>query len=67
MSATEPSNTRLGSVSSACASASRKAEMERVREMSVEERILAALSMKANFAWLQPTRIADQIDERRKD
>ena len=67
MSATEPSNIRLGSVSSACASASLEVEMERVRKMSVEERILAALSMKAKFAWLQPTRIADQIDERRED
>ncbi len=39
---------------SACAKASLQAEIERVRRMTVEERVLAALSMKSRFGWLQP-------------
>jgi hypothetical protein len=40
---------------SACAKASLRTEMERVRRMTVEERILAALGMKSKFGWLQPS------------
>lgn len=39
---------------SACAQASLKAEMERSRLTTVEERILAALGLKTKFGWLQP-------------
>jgi len=40
---------------SASASASLKAEILRVSEMSVEERIRAALGMKQHFSSLRPT------------
>ena len=36
------------------ASASRRAEMRRIEQMTVEERIHAALTMSRRFAWLQP-------------
>lgn len=39
---------------SACAAASRAHETERVRRMSVETRIHAALSMGRRFSWLKP-------------
>lgn len=39
---------------SACAEASFRAQLERIRAMSVEERILAALSLSRKFAWIQP-------------
>ena len=45
---------------SACAQASLQAEIERVRRMTVEERILAALQMKSKFAWLQPSPVEEQ-------
>lgn len=47
---------------SASAKRSLAAEMERVRAMSVEERIKAALSMRERFNWLQP---APESGERR--
>jgi len=40
---------------SACPAASLAAEMERLRRMTIEERIKAALSMRDRFAWLDPT------------
>ena len=40
---------------SASANASRRAELERLQRMSVEERILAALSMRDRFKGLQAT------------
>lgn len=40
---------------SSSAAASRKAEMERIERMTVEERIHAALTMSRRFAWLKPT------------
>lgn len=48
---------------SACAEASLQAEIERVRRMTVEERILAALQLKARFAWLQPSRVEKRGQE----
>lgn len=39
---------------SACAEAALRAEIERVRRMTIEERIKAALGMRNRFAWLQP-------------
>jgi len=40
---------------STCATASLAAEMERLRKMTIEERIKVALSMRDRFAWLDPT------------
>lgn len=48
---------------SACAKASLQAEIERVRQMTVEERVLAALSMKSRFGWLQPAQTGKQEHE----
>ncbi len=48
---------------SACANASLQADIERVRKMTVEERILAAFSMKSKFAWLQPSSVEKQGNE----
>jgi len=39
---------------SGCADAALHAEIERVRRMTVEERIKAALSMRKRFSWLHP-------------
>ena len=39
---------------SACAARSFSRELARLRRMSIEERIKAALSMDARFAWLKP-------------
>ena len=39
---------------SACADAAFLAELERVRRMSIEERVKAALSMRERFGWLNP-------------
>ena len=39
---------------SACAARSRAQELEHLRQMSIEARITAALSMGARFAWLKP-------------
>jgi hypothetical protein len=39
---------------SVCHAASRRAEIERVRRMTVEERVKAALGLGARFAGLQP-------------
>ncbi|MDA3874818.1 MAG: hypothetical protein PF795_12770 [Kiritimatiellae bacterium] len=36
------------------AEASRQAELDRLRRMSVEERILEALNMTQRYAWLKP-------------
>jgi hypothetical protein len=36
------------------ASASRRAEMRRIEQMTVEERIHAALTMSRRFSWLHP-------------
>lgn len=40
---------------SSCAEQSRNHELERLRRMSVEDRIKAALSIGDRFAWLRPT------------
>jgi len=48
---------RLPGRASLCANASLQAEIERVRSMSVEDRILSALAMGSKFTWLQPTAI----------
>lgn len=39
---------------SACADRSNRFEVERLRSMSVTERIKAALTMGQRFAWLDP-------------
>jgi hypothetical protein len=43
------------SLRSACAEASLHAEIERVKMMTVEQRVLSALSMKRRFSWIEPT------------
>jgi hypothetical protein len=40
---------------SGCAARSRNAELTRLRRLSIEERIKAALTMSVRFAWLAPT------------
>jgi hypothetical protein len=40
---------------SGCAAKSRNAELARLRRLSIEERIKAALTMSVRFAWLAPT------------
>jgi hypothetical protein len=42
---------------SACADAALRAEIERVRRMSIEDRVKAALSMPERFAWLSPASV----------
>ena len=39
---------------SACAAQARERDLERIRRLSVQERIVAALTMGARFAWLKP-------------
>ena len=39
---------------SACAAHAREREQERIRRLSVHERIAAALTMGARFSWLKP-------------
>jgi hypothetical protein len=38
---------------SRCAEASLRAEIERIEQMSIEERIKEALSIRKRFSWLQ--------------
>ena len=38
---------------SSCADASLRAEMERVDQMTIEERVKAALSMGQRFSWIK--------------
>jgi len=49
---------------SGCADAALRAEVERVRRMTVEERIKAALSMHQRFSWLQQVKQAEPDDVR---
>ena len=39
---------------SACAAQAREREQERIRRLSVQERISAALTMGARYSWLKP-------------
>ncbi len=39
---------------SACADSALQAELGRVAQMTIEERVKAALSMRKRFDWLQP-------------
>ena len=39
---------------SACAAQAREREQGRIRRLSVQERIAAALTMGARFSWLKP-------------
>ena len=39
---------------SACADSALRAEIGRVSQMTIEERVKAALSMRKRFDWLQP-------------
>jgi hypothetical protein len=41
---------------SACATAALQAEIARVAEMTIEERVKAALSMRGRFAWIDPAK-----------
>ncbi|HUF62238.1 MAG TPA: hypothetical protein VMN36_09200 [Verrucomicrobiales bacterium] len=43
---------------SACAAAALRAEMERVGNMTIEERVKAALTMRQRFTWLAPAKKA---------
>jgi len=56
---------RLPGRSSSSANASLQAEIKRVRAMSVEERILSALTLGSNFQWIQPTPINELNREKR--
>jgi hypothetical protein len=40
---------------SACAAQARGRELERIQRLSVQERIVAALTIGARFSWLKPT------------
>jgi hypothetical protein len=40
---------------SACADSAQRAELERIKRMTIEERVKAALSMRERFAWIKPT------------
>ena len=42
---------------SACAAASRHREMARLRRLTVEARIKAALGLKTRFLWLKPAAV----------
>lgn len=50
----QPNHQSVRPRASGCATASMQSEIERVRRMTVEERVLAALGMKSKFGWLQP-------------
>lgn len=39
---------------SKCANESRQQELERLRRMSIEERVRAALEMNRRFTWIKP-------------
>ena len=47
----------LGERRSASAEAAFKAEMKRVRAMTIKERMIEALEMSQRFSWIQPTPI----------
>jgi hypothetical protein len=51
----EADNTFPSRRKSASAAASFAADLDRVRRMTMEERIMAALSMPADFSWINPT------------
>jgi hypothetical protein len=48
------SGPRPGPRRSACAERSRALELERVRRLSVRERIVAALTLGDRYSWLRP-------------
>jgi hypothetical protein len=50
----EPEQKRHRPRRSGCAEAALRAEIERVCQMSIEERIKAALSMHRRFSWIRP-------------
>jgi hypothetical protein len=43
---------------SACAERSREAELARIAQMTVEERIKAALRMGQRFTWIKPASVS---------
>lgn len=47
----------LGERRSASAEAAFKAEMERVRAMTIKERMIEALELSQRFSWIQPSPI----------
>jgi len=55
---TQPTSSPLQPRRSACAERSREAEVARVGQMTVEERIKAALRMGQRFSWLKPAPVS---------
>lgn len=49
-----PATMRPTARRSACAAQSRARELERLRRLSVEERIVAALTIADRYLWLKP-------------
>jgi hypothetical protein len=43
-----------GPCRSACAAESRARELERIRRLSVQQRVVAALTIGARFSWIEP-------------
>jgi hypothetical protein len=55
---TQPDSRPLQPRRSACAERSREAEVVRIGQMTVEERIKAALRMGQRFSWLKPAPVS---------
>ena len=55
---TQPDSHPLQSRRSACAERAREAEVVRIGQMTVEERIKAALRMGQRFSWLKPAPVS---------
>jgi len=55
---TQPDSHLLQPRRSACAERSREAEVARIGQMTVEERIKAALRMGQRFSWLKPVPVS---------
>jgi hypothetical protein len=55
---TQPSSSPLRPRRSSSAERSREAEVARIEQMTVEERIKAALGMGQRFSWLKPAPVS---------
>lgn len=51
------SRSKKGAARSHCAMLSHGYELRRIQAMTMEERVIAALTMKQRFAWIHPARI----------
>jgi hypothetical protein len=51
------SRIKKGALRSRCAVMSHEHELRRIQGMTMEERVVAALTMKQRFVWVQPARI----------